>query len=235
MGRWRNGRRTTFRSLRPQGHEGSNPSLPTHYEMNKSVILQRTKDHLKKKFAAEGTGHDWWHIERVLNNATAIAKREKGADLFIVQLGALLHDIADWKFHGGDDKAGNRASRSRPLRAARWPRRESAATACSSNTKNEIVVIDVGLQFPEDETPGIDYIIPNVQYSRKEKAECRKHHFDARPLRPHRRACRTCSPSSAIPRSTQRQSRKRSSKSAQDDFPNAPKMNIIRWSRTATT
>jgi len=78
--------------------------------MNKSVILQRTKDHLKKKFAAEGTGHDWWHIERVLNNATAIAKREKGADLFIVQLGALLHDIADWKFHGGDDKAGNRAS-----------------------------------------------------------------------------------------------------------------------------
>ena len=43
--------------------------------------------------------------------------------------------------------------------------------------KNEIVIIDVGLQFPEDETPGIDYIIPNVAISRKEKAEYRRRSF----------------------------------------------------------
>ncbi len=53
--------------------------------------------------------------------------------------------------------------------------------------KNEIVIIDVGLQFPEDETPGIDYIIPNIQYLEKKKENIAGDHFDARPLRPYRR------------------------------------------------
>lgn len=74
--------------------------------MNKFEIIQKTKQHLRRTFENEGTGHDWWHIERVLNNATTIAKKEKSADLFVVQLGALLHDIADFKFHDGDDKIG---------------------------------------------------------------------------------------------------------------------------------
>jgi uncharacterized protein len=78
--------------------------------MKKSFILQQTKNHLREMFEKEGTGHDWWHIERVLNNATAIAKKEKSADLFIVQLGALLHDIADFKFHGGDDTVGGKVA-----------------------------------------------------------------------------------------------------------------------------
>jgi uncharacterized protein len=82
-------------------------------DMNKSIIIKRTKKHLREMFDKEGTGHDWWHIERVLNNATIIAKKEKNADLFIVQLGALLHDIADFKFHGGDDTIGGKV-------ATRW-------------------------------------------------------------------------------------------------------------------
>ena len=93
--------------------------------------------------------------------------------------------------------------------------------------KNEIVIIDIGLQFPEEETPGIDYIIPNVSYLEKKKENILGDHFDARPLRPHRRPCRTSSRSSAIRRSTRPPSRKRSSKNAQEDFPNAPKMNVI--------
>ncbi len=76
--------------------------------MNKTDIIQKTKQHLYKTFENEGTGHDWWHIERVFSNATAIVKKEKGADLFIVQLGALLHDIADFKFYGEDDKVGGK-------------------------------------------------------------------------------------------------------------------------------
>jgi uncharacterized protein len=49
------------------------------------------------------TGHDWWHIHRVWQTALYIAKKEK-ANLLVVQLAALLHDIADWKFNNGDDK-----------------------------------------------------------------------------------------------------------------------------------
>ena len=58
---------------------------------------------------AEG-GHDWWHILRVWNNAIAIAKGEK-VNGFVVELGALLHDIADSKFHHGDEEIGPQLTR----------------------------------------------------------------------------------------------------------------------------
>lgn len=79
--------------------------------MNKKKILKETAAFVQKKFEKEGTGHDWWHIDRVCTNAVVIAKKEKCADMFIVQLGALLHDIADHKFHHGDEMAGGRAAR----------------------------------------------------------------------------------------------------------------------------
>ena len=53
---------------------------------------------------AEG-GHDWFHIERVYKNALLIAQEEK-CNIEIVKLGALLHDIADSKFHDGDSTIG---------------------------------------------------------------------------------------------------------------------------------
>jgi len=58
---------------------------------------------------AEG-GHDWFHILRVWNNAKLIAKNEN-VDLFIVELGALLHDIADSKFNNGDETVGPKVAR----------------------------------------------------------------------------------------------------------------------------
>jgi uncharacterized protein len=63
--------------------------------------IEFVKNHLKD---AEG-GHDWFHIERVLNNSRLIAEGEN-ANLTVVELGALLHDIADSKFHGGDETIG---------------------------------------------------------------------------------------------------------------------------------
>ncbi len=66
--------------------------------MDKSKVLKKIKDGVKGEMSGEGTGHDWWHIQRVLRNALAIAKKEKGADNFIVQLAALTHDLDDWKF-----------------------------------------------------------------------------------------------------------------------------------------
>lgn len=78
--------------------------------MNKPEIIQKTADHVKELFLSEGTGHDWWHIYRVWKLAEHIAADEE-ADLFVVELGALLHDIADFKFHGGDDSVGPREAR----------------------------------------------------------------------------------------------------------------------------
>jgi uncharacterized protein len=68
--------------------------------------------HVRDLLGADNTGHDWWHIDRVRRLALAIGEQE-GADPLVVELAALLHDIADWKFHGGDEKLG-------PRRAAEW-------------------------------------------------------------------------------------------------------------------
>lgn len=64
------------------------------------------KDELKD---AEG-GHDWFHIERVYKNSIHISEGEK-VDKIVVALGALLHDIADSKFHNGDDTVGPKKAR----------------------------------------------------------------------------------------------------------------------------
>lgn len=65
---------------------------------------------MQQLLSGEGSGHDWWHILRVWNNAKTIAAREQ-ADLFIVELAALLHDIGDHKFHNGDETVGPRMAR----------------------------------------------------------------------------------------------------------------------------
>lgn len=77
--------------------------------MDKSQIIQRTADYIQNKLGGEGSGHDWWHVYRVWKNAIHIAEQEH-ADMFEVELAALLHDIADWKFHDGDEDAGPKAA-----------------------------------------------------------------------------------------------------------------------------
>jgi uncharacterized protein len=72
-------------------------------------VIEQTADHVKKVLANEGSGHDWWHIERVWRMAKRIGQDE-GADLPIVELAALLHDIADWKAHGGDSNIGSQTA-----------------------------------------------------------------------------------------------------------------------------
>lgn len=72
-------------------------------------LIERVAARVQALFAGEGSGHDWHHIARVRRLACQLAERE-GARREIVELGALLHDIADWKFHGGDDSAGPRAA-----------------------------------------------------------------------------------------------------------------------------
>ena len=70
-----------------------------------SNLIEKTKAFVKQQLQDAEGGHDWFHIERVYNNALLIAKGEE-CNLLIVQLGALLHDIADSKFHDGDETVG---------------------------------------------------------------------------------------------------------------------------------
>ncbi len=74
---------------------------------NQLDLVARVAEHVKTKFLSESSGHDWHHIRRVWKLARQIAAAE-GANMEVAELGALLHDIADWKFHGGDEAVGPR-------------------------------------------------------------------------------------------------------------------------------
>lgn len=80
-------------TLAAQIHPPMHPSIP------------KIQAKIEAMFTGEGTGHDWFHIERVTKLAGHIASKE-GAQQEITMLGALLHDVADWKFHGGNLNAG---------------------------------------------------------------------------------------------------------------------------------
>lgn len=85
-------------------------SITSRSDNYTSDIIKLTEQYVHEKLDGEGTGHDWWHIHRVRNLALAIAQTEQ-ADLFVVELAALLHDIADWKFHHGDQEIGPQTAR----------------------------------------------------------------------------------------------------------------------------
>ena len=78
--------------------------------MNKKRIIENTISFVKETLKGAEGGHDYFHIERVYKNALLIAKDED-VDEFIVSLGALLHDIADSKFHNGDETIGPKKAR----------------------------------------------------------------------------------------------------------------------------
>ena len=67
--------------------------------------LKKTEEFVKSQLADAEGGHDWWHIYRVWKLAKRIAKMED-VDLFVVELAALLHDIADPKFYDGNEDIG---------------------------------------------------------------------------------------------------------------------------------
>ena len=69
--------------------------------MNKEEIISVVKKYVKNKCYNESTGHDWWHIQRVYNNAMLINKKEN-ADEFIITIIAFMHDLYDHKFYDGN-------------------------------------------------------------------------------------------------------------------------------------
>lgn len=74
------------------------------------ALVRKTAEHVKELMSGEASGHDWWHVHRVWQMAKRLGG-ESDADMLTVELAALLHDIADWKFNDGDKEAGPRAAR----------------------------------------------------------------------------------------------------------------------------
>ncbi|MEK6873929.1 MAG: HD domain-containing protein [Nanoarchaeota archaeon] len=97
--------------------------------MNQDVI-DKTADYIKNKLNGESSGHDWWHIYRVWETGKNIAISE-GANLYVVELACLLHDIADYKFHGGDEEIG-------PRLAGEWLQKLSVETPIITHVVNII-------------------------------------------------------------------------------------------------
>ncbi len=73
--------------------------------MNDAERIEKTIAYVRRELRDSEGGHDWFHIQRVFRNTLQIARGEK-IDLLVASLGALLHDIADAKFHNGDEEIG---------------------------------------------------------------------------------------------------------------------------------
>ncbi|MDH4330390.1 MAG: HD domain-containing protein [Candidatus Moranbacteria bacterium] len=74
--------------------------------MDKNQIIEKTKKYAKNELLKESSGHDWWHVYRVWKNSINIGRNET-ANMFIVEIASLLHDIDDWKISEENHNAGN--------------------------------------------------------------------------------------------------------------------------------
>ena len=76
--------------------------------MDSKKIIKETLAFVRETLAGAEGGHDWHHIERVWKTARLISHKEGAGDLLTIELAALLHDISDAKFNGGDEEMGSR-------------------------------------------------------------------------------------------------------------------------------
>lgn len=132
--------------------------------MSDREYIDKTVEFIKERFKDESSGHDWWHMFRVWQIAKHIAKTEKEADILVVELAALLHDIADWKFHDNED-AGPEAAREW-LKSINTPEQairkvEDIVRHISfkgANVKNELSTIEGFIVYDADKLDAIGAI-----------------------------------------------------------------------------
>lgn len=109
--------------------------------MEHSNIILETEIYIRSILEGEGSGHDWWHIHRVRNNAMNIAKAYE-VDVFVVEMAALLHDIADHKLNGGDEEIG-------PRMAGEWLDKNGV----NESDKKHILLIMQEVSFSKGKIP----------------------------------------------------------------------------------
>jgi len=78
--------------------------------MNKPEIITRTEEFTALEFENEGSGHDWFHVDRVRKMALRIGSKEN-CDLFIIEMAALLHDLDDWKLNDPENSVQSRSAK----------------------------------------------------------------------------------------------------------------------------
>lgn len=110
--------------------------------MNDAEVIEKTIAYVREELGEAEGGHDWFHIQRVFRNTLLIA-REEEVDVLVVSLAALLHDIADAKFHNGDEKVGPRKADAF-MRSLKIPAR----------TRKHVVKIIENVSFKNSLQPG---------------------------------------------------------------------------------
>ena len=109
-----------------------------------NYVIENALFYVRELLEGEGSGHDWWHIKRVYDLSNTIAKNYPEADLYVVQLGALLHDIGDHKFHNGDHSVG-------PKMVTDWLQNYAVEEAVISKVVD--IVKEISYKGAEVETP----------------------------------------------------------------------------------
>jgi len=110
--------------------------------MNNPEIIQKTERFIESEFRSEGSGHDWFHVDRVRKMALRIGEKE-GSDLFIIEMAALLHDLDDWKLVD----AGNHET----SKAEKWMNAMGVETSVSNQILQ--IIDDVSFKGAGIETP----------------------------------------------------------------------------------
>ncbi len=110
--------------------------------MNHKEIILKTEGFVELEFKTEGSGHDWFHIDRVRKMALRIAKVE-GCDLFVTEMAALLHDLDDWKLSGSGSHF--------PARAEKWLRSMNVEADITAHILR--IIEDVSFKGAGIETP----------------------------------------------------------------------------------
>lgn len=118
------------KSVEKKKTEMMNSKTNALLENGHQKVIDAAQKYARTLLEGEGSGHDWWHIKRVTDVAMTISREYENADIFIVQLAALLHDIGDHKFHNGDHTVG-------PKMVAEWLGKNGVA----SKTIQEVVNI----------------------------------------------------------------------------------------------
>ena len=123
--------------------------------MQMEKIIQKTAEYVKTELERDSSGHDWWHIVRVWKTALALCKYEN-ADVYTVELAALLHDLDDWKLVPSPPahlppSGGLPVGEGRPARAEAWLRQMDIDPALAEH----VCEIITGLSFKgaQVETP----------------------------------------------------------------------------------